>query len=289
MNNNIKDENEELNEALAAITDDYYANYDKMQAEIEQEASLAVQNVSENIKTATLNASEQLCNSMDDLKKAEKAYGPSPESWEKYKDEHHEPVKQNLQEIGVVATKPDVQESEIKATADKAVKVMGEAKECLDNEKALLIERDNKIQQELAIIYESLDRIKKYTAVTGYSSEELQSCMRLGNQMLEQSSNYHQLAWKNPGENFIKQFSGQVTDACQQIKAVPEKIKEAIKHKAFSMVDSILRKTADTFKSIGQYCLKQSGRCLKKSPLYKKQSKQEKRKAKKERSKGVAR
>jgi hypothetical protein len=234
-----------------------------LKEEIQEKTKEALENAPQDIRESTQQTADNLCSTMEELQEAEKECGALTESWNEYKENHHEPIKENLANL-----KENIENNaEPKAVQESAQKV----NEKMNDAASFLL--GEKINAEIAIIQQALANIQQLAA--GANLQEAEPCIAAGKEAVEQWVKIEKDEAKKADTHYLKDISDEVSKTWKAIKGVPSEIKTAIKNKSYVIADSVLRKTANVFLNLSQYFKTKGENTLKKSPLYKPKKQQE--------------
>ncbi|WP_196605408.1 hypothetical protein [Pectinatus haikarae] len=220
-------------------------------------------------------AADNLYEKMDQFLKAEQEYIPSPETWLEYEPKH-EAIKENLQNLQAVPEKPR-SEQDIMTASDKTVTFFQQASLFLQTEYEKLVERERQVQREMEQIKNIIERMQEQTR--GSSSEKMQNLVDNGEKIISDIENLRaEIRWQKPviAAALWKEAREQVKQVYTGIQEMPDKIKVAVRNKAYSIVDQAVQKTAFVFDKGIQYLQAKKEKVLNLSPFDKKEQGAEK-------------
>lgn len=254
-------------------------NYGNIVAQLKQDMGKSVQATvdksPEPVRRDIGKASENLYEKMDQFSKAEQEYVPSPETWLEYEPKH-EAIKENLQNLQVIQEKRN-SEQEVMVAADKTVTSFQQASIFLQTEYEKLMERERQVQREMEKIKNVIEKMQEQTR--GRSPENLQNLMVNGKKFVSDIENIREdIRWQKPviAVALWREAREQVKQVYAGIQEMPDKIKVAIRNKAYSIVDQAVQKTAFVFDKGIQYLQAKKEKVLNFSPFEKKEQDAEK-------------
>lgn len=254
-------------------------NYGNIVVQLKQDMKKSVQDTldkaPETVRRDIGKASENLYEKMDQFAQSEEEYIVSPEVWREYEPKH-EAIKENLQNLQIAQEKTS-SEQEIMSASDKTVTSFQQASIFLQTEYEKLVERERQVQREMEQIKNIVERMQEQTR--GSSSEKMQNLVANGEKFVSDIENFHaDIRWQKPviAAALWKEAREQVKQVYTGIQEMPDKIKVAIRNKAYSIVDQAVQKTAFVFDKGIQYLQAKKEKVLNLSPFEKKEQDAEK-------------
>lgn len=254
-------------------------NYGNIVVQLKQDMKKSVQDTldkaQENVRRDIGKASENLYKKMDQFTQSEQEYIVSPETWREYEPKH-EAIKENLQNLQSAQEKTS-SEQEIMSASDKTVTSFQQASIFLQAEYEKLVERERKVQREMEQIKNIIERMQEQTR--GSSSEKMQNLVANGEKFVSDIENFRaDIRWQKPviAAALWKEACEQVKQVYTGIQEMPDKIKVAVRNKAYSIVDQAVQKTAFLFDKGIQYLQAKKEKVLNLSPFDKKEQGAEK-------------
>ena len=254
-------------------------NYGDIAVLLKQDMKKSVQDTldkaQENVRRDIGKASENLYKKMDQFTQSEQEYIVSPETWREYEPKH-EAIKENLQNLQSAQEKTS-SEQEIMSASDKTVTSFQQASIFLQAEYEKLVERERKVQREMEQIKNIIERMQEQTR--GSSSEKMQNLVANGEKFVSDIENFRaDIRWQKPviAAALWKEACEQVKQVYTGIQEMPDKIKVAVRNKAYSIVDQAVQKTAFLFDKGIQYLQAKKEKVLNLSPFDKKEQGAEK-------------
>lgn len=254
-------------------------NYGNIAVQLKQDMEKSVQDtldkVPETVRRDIGKASENLYKKMDQFAQSEQEYIVSPETWREYEPKH-EAIKENLQNLQITQEKTS-SEQEIMSASDKTVTSFQQASIFLQAEYEKLVERERQVQREMEQIKNIVERMQEQTRVS--SSEKMQNLVANGEKFVSDIENFHaDIRWQKPviAAALWKEAREQVKQVYTGIQEMPDKIKVAVRNKAYSIVDQAVQKTAFVFDKGIQYLQAKKEKVLNLSPFDKKEQGAEK-------------
>lgn len=214
------------------------------------------------------NASNRLQTNMNEFSGAERVYGPQPETWEGYKPQHQE-IKENIKNLAksYQENKPEEEKNEV---LGKTVQSVGDAGAFFKKEYNQLLERDLKMQQEMAAMRQQLAEMQE--TVNAYSPETMAKCMAISMKFMQEVNTVRQTAQAEKtlgAATLYKNACTAVTEVYHHIKETPDKMKEAIKNKSFETIDKGIRHVTSWFDKGISFMQRKREEFLNLSPLEK--------------------
>ena len=254
-------------------------NYGNIAVQLKQDMKKSVQDtldkVPETVRRDIGKASENLYKKMDQFAQSEQEYIVSPETWREYEPKH-EAIKENLQNLQITQEKTS-SEQEIMSASDKTVTSFQQASIFLQAEYEKLVERERQVQREMEQIKNIVERMQEQTR--GSSSEKMQNLVANGEKFVSDIEKFRaDIRWQKPviAAALWKEAREQVKQVYNGIQEMPDKIKVAIRNKAYSIVDQAVQKTAFVFDKGIQYLQAKKEKVLNLSPFEKKEQDAEK-------------
>ena len=254
-------------------------NYGNIAVQLKQDMKKSVQDTldkaPETVRRDIGKASENLYEKMDQFAQSEEEYIVSPEVWREYEPKH-EAIKENLQNLQIAQEKTS-SEQEIMSASDKTVTSFQQASIFLQTEYEKLVERERQVQREMEQIKNIVERMQKQTR--GSSSEKMQNLVANGEKFVSDIENFRaDIRWQKPviAAALWKEAREQVKQVYTGIQEMPDKIKVAVRNKAYSIVDQAVQKTAFVFDKGIQYLQAKKEKVLNLSPFEKKEQDAEK-------------
>ena len=245
-------------------------NYGNLATQLKQDMEKSVQATvdksPETVRRDIGKDSENLYKKMDQFLKAEQEYVSSPETWLEYEPKH-EAIKGNLQNLQVVQEKPS-SEQEIMTASDKTVTSFQQASLFLQTEYEKLVERERQVQREIEQIKNIIERMQE--PIRGSSSEKMQNLLANGEKIVSDIENLRaDIRWQKPviAAALWKEAREQVNQVYTGILEMPDKMKVAVRNKAYSIVDQAVQKTSSIFHKGTQYLQLKKESILNLSPL----------------------
>lgn len=254
-------------------------NYGNIASQLKQDMEKSVQATAdksaETVRRDIGKASENLYEKMDQFAQAEQDYIPSPETWLEYEPKH-EVIKGNLQNLQVVQEKPS-SELDIMTASDKTVTSFQQASLFLQTEYEKLVERERQVQREMEQIKNIIERMQEQTK--GSASEKMQNLVADGEKFVFDIENLRaEVRWQKPviAAALWKEAREQVKQIYTGIQEMPDKMKVAVRNKAYGIVDQAVQQTAFVFDKGIQYLQAKKEKVLNLSPGEKKEQGAEK-------------
>ena len=254
-------------------------NYSNLATQLKQDMEKSVQNTldkaPEIVRRDVGKSADNLYEKMDQFSKAEQEYIPSPETWLEYEPKQ-EAIKGNLQNLQVVQEKQSSDQG-IMAASNKTVTSFQQASLFLETEYEKLVERERQVQREMEQIKNIIERMQEQTR--GSSSEKMQNLVANGEKFVSDIENFRaDIRWQKPviAAALWKEACEQVKQVYTGIQEMPDKIKVAVRNKAYSIVDQAVQKTAFVFDKGIQYLQAKKEKVLNLSPFDKKEQGAEK-------------
>ncbi|MGE1063612.1 hypothetical protein NXG27_13455 [Megasphaera paucivorans] len=254
-------------------------NYGNLATHLKQDMEKSVQATvdksPEPVRRDIGKASDTLYEKMDQFSQAEQEYAPSPETWLEYEPKH-EVIKENLQNLQIVQEKTS-SEQDIMTASDKTVDSFQQASIFLQTEYEKLVERERQVQREMEQIKHIIERMQEQTK--GSSPENLRDLMAKGKTFISDTENLREsIHWQKPviAAALWKEAREQVKQVYTGIQEMPDKIKTAVRDKAYSMMDQAIQKTSSIFDKGIQYLQSKKEEVLNLSPLEKRRQAVEK-------------
>ena len=253
-------------------------NYGNLATQLKQDMEKSVQNTldkaPEIVRRDVGKSADNLYEKMDQFSKAEQEYIPSPETWLEYEPKH-EAIKENLQNLQAVQEKTS-SEKDIMAASDKTVTSFQQASIFLQTEYEKLVERERQVQREMEQIKNIIEQMQQ---TKGSSPENLRDLMANGKKFISDTENLREgVRWQKPviAAALWKEAREQVKQVYTGIQEMPDKIKIAVRDKAYSVVDQAVQKTSLIFDKGIQYLQAKKEDVLNLSPQEKKRQAAEK-------------
>jgi len=254
-------------------------NYGNIVVQLKQDMKKSVQDTldkaQETVRRDIGKASENLYKKMDQFAQSEQEYIVSPETWREYEPKH-EAIKENLQNLQIVQAKTS-SEQEIMSASDKTVTSFQQASIFLQSEYEKLVECERQVQREMEQIKNIIERMQEQTR--GSSSEKMQNLVDNGEKFVSDIENLRaEIRWQKPviAAALWKEAREQVKQVYTGIQEMPDKIKVAVRNKAYIIVDQAVQKTAFVFDKGIQYLQAKKEKVLNLSPFDKKEQGAEK-------------
>ncbi|WP_143745097.1 hypothetical protein [Megasphaera cerevisiae] len=239
----------------------------RLKHDMEKSVQATVDKSPEPVRRDIGKASENLYEKMDQFSQAEQEYVPSPKTWLEYEPKH-EAIKENLQNLRAIQKKTS-SEQDIMAASNKTVDSFQQASIFLQTEYEKLVERERQVQMEMKQIKNIIEQMQ----TRGSSPENLQNLMVNGKKFVSDIENLcEDIHWQKPviAAALWKEAREQVKQVYTGIQEMPDKIKTAVRDKAYSMVDQAVQKTSSIFDKGIQYLQLKKESILNLSPLEKK-------------------
>lgn len=253
-------------------------NYGNIVTQLKQDMDKSVQATMdkslEAVRRDIGEASDNLYEKMDQFAQAEQDYIPSPETWLEYEPKH-EVIKENLQNLQIVQEKTS-SEQDIMAASDKTITSFQQASIFLQTEYEKLVERERQVQREMEQIKNIIEQMQQ---TKGSSPENLRDLMANGKKFISDTENLREgVRWQKPviAAALWKEAREQVKQVYTGIQEMPDKIKIAVRDKAYSVVDQAVQKTSLIFDKGIQYLQAKKEDVLNLSPQEKKRQAAEK-------------
>ena len=254
-------------------------NYGNVATQLKQDMEKSVQATTdksaETVRRDIGKASENLYEKMDQFSQAEQEYIPSPETWLEYEPKH-EAIKENLQNLQA-GQERESSEQDVMAASDKTVDSFQQASVFLQIEYEKLMERERHVQREMEQIKNIIERMQEQTR--GSSSEKMQNLVTNSEKFVSDIENLREdIRWQKPviAAALWKEAREQVKQVYTGIQEMPDKVKVAVRNKAYSIVDQAVQKTAFVFDKGIQYLQAKKEKVLNLSPFEKKEQGAEK-------------
>lgn len=254
-------------------------NYGDIAVLLKQDMKKSVQDTldkaPETVRRDIGKASNNLYEKMDQFLKAEQEYASSPETWLEYEPKH-EVIKGNLQSLQSAREKTSSVQ-DIMAASDKTVTSFQQASIFLQMEYEKLVERERQVQREMEQIKNIIERMQEQT--NGSSSEKMQNLVANGEKFVSNIENLRaNIRWQKPviAAALWKEAREQVKQIYTGIQEMPDKMKVAVRNKAYGIVDQAVQQTAFVFDKGIQYLQAKKEKVLNLSPGEKKEQGAEK-------------
>lgn len=189
---------------------------------------------------------EELKQHLEDCRTAEECFGPEPAIWEGYQPKH-EAVCDSLNHLS------RTYQSENASTEDRAV-ALDHSTAALKNANNYLVEQLTAVERRNQDMLREMQELRQELAdmrssVQGYSPEQFAQSMAVAIKFLEEANIIYNRA-QQPGRNYGKLFKHTrrtVHKVYRDVIDTPKRIRNAAKDKAYSVVDSGIRKIARVF------------------------------------------
>ena len=189
---------------------------------------------------------EELKQHIEDCRTAEECFGPEPAIWEGYQPKHEE-VCDSLDNLS------KTYQSENSSTEAKAV-ALDHSTAALKNANNYLVEQLTAVEQRNQDMLREMQELRQELAdmrasVQGYSPEKFAQSMAVAIKFLEEANVIYNHA-QQPGRSNGKLFQHTrrtVHKVYRDVIDTPKRIRNAAKDKAYSVVDSGIRKIARVF------------------------------------------
>ena len=189
---------------------------------------------------------EELKQHIEDCRTAEECFGPEPAIWEGYQP-RHEAVCDSLNHLS------RTYQSENVSTEDRAV-ALDHSTAALKNANNYLVEQLTAVERRNQDMLREMQELRQELAdmrssVQGYSPEQFAQSMAVAIKFLEEANIIYKRA-QQPGRNYGKLFKHTrsiVHKVYRDVIDTPKRIRNAAKDKAYSVVDSGIRKIARVF------------------------------------------
>ena len=189
---------------------------------------------------------EELKQHIKDCQTAEDCFGPEPAIWEGYQPKHEE-VCNSLDNLS------RAYQAEDSTTETKAV-ALNHSTAAMKNANRYLVEQLNAVERRNQDMLREMQELRQELAdmrasVQGYSPEKFAQSMAVAIKFLEESNVIYKHA-QQPGRNTGKLFQHTrrtVHKVYRDVIDTPKRIKNAAQDKAYSVVDSGIRKIARVF------------------------------------------
>ena len=254
-------------------------NYGNLATQLKQDMEKSVQATvdksPEAVRRDIGKVADNLYEKMDQFSQTEQEYVPSPETWLEYEPKH-EAIKENLQNLQAIQEKRN-SEQEVMAVSDKTITSFQQASIFLQTEYEKLVERERQVRKEMDKIKNIIEQMQEQTR--GNSPEDLQKLMANGKKFVSDIENLRaDIRWQKPviAAALWKEAREQVKQVYTGIREMPDKMKVAVRNKAYSIVDQAAQKTAFVFDKGIQYLQAKKEKVLNLSPLEKKEQGAEK-------------
>lgn len=247
----------------------------QLKQDIEKSAQATVNKSPETVRRDIGKASDNLYEKMDQFSQAEQDYVPSPETWLEYEPKH-EAIKENLQNLQIVQEKAS-SEQDIMAASDKTVDSFQQASIFLQMEYKKLMERERQVQREMEQIKNIIEQMQEQTK--GSLPEKMQKLVASSKKFVSDIENLREDSrWQKPVIAAVlwQEAHEQVKQVYTGIREMPDKIKTAVRDKAYSVVDQAVQKTASVFDKGSQYLQVKKEKVLNLSPFKNKEQGAEK-------------
>ena len=247
----------------------------QLKQDMEKSVQAAVDKSPEAVRRDIGKASDHLYEKMDQFAQAEQDYIPSPETWLEYEPKH-EVIKENLQNLQIVQEKTGSEQA-IMAASDKTVDSFQQASIFLQTEYEKLVERERQVQREMEQIKNIIEQMQEQTR--GSSSEKMKNLVANGAKFVSDIENFRtDIRWQKPviAAALWKEAREQAKQVYTGIREMPDKLKMAVRDKAYSIVDQAVQKTSSIFDKGIQYLQAKKEEVLNLSPLEKKRQATEK-------------
>ena len=180
---------------------------------------------------------EELKQHIEDCRTAEECFGPEPAIWEGYQPKHEE-VCDSLDNLS------KTYQSENTSTEAKAV-ALDHSTAALKNANNYLVEQLTAVEQRNQDMLREMQELRQELAdmrasVEGYSPEKFAQSMAVAIKFLEEANGIYKHA-QQPGRNYGKLYKHTrrtVHKVYRDVIDTPKRIRNAVKDKAYSVVDS---------------------------------------------------
>ena len=247
----------------------------QLKQDIEKSVQATVDKSPEPVRRDIGKVADNLYEKMDRFSQAEQEYVPSPETWLEYEPKH-EAIKENLQNLQAIQEKRN-SEQEVMAVSDKTITSFQQASLFLETEYEKLVERERQVQREMEQIKNIIERMQEQTR--GSSSEKMQNLVANGEKFVSGIENLRaDIRWQKPviATALWKEAREQVKQVYTGIREMPDKMKVAVRDKAYSIVDQAVQKTSLIFDKGIQYLQAKKEKVLNLSPFENKEQGAEK-------------
>jgi len=211
----------------------------------------------------------KLKDNIQEFSEQENIYGPEPETWEHYAA-RQAAVEASMDAV-YKAYHDDVPEGIKKSYLDEAVHTTREANEFWRKEFAKLLEKDQRMEQEMNAMRSQMAELQRTAKQQGFTEEQLAQSMVLAMTLLENSKAAREAAHKekHPATARLFQDARQAVHECYQgIVGIPHKAKTAILNKAFHLADTAIQSIAGVFDKGISFLAKRKQAIAQMSPLY---------------------
>ena len=240
-----KDLNDFVDEAMEREADDYNrieADADYMNSLMADAEELMPSEEFEEIEKPV----HQLQDSIQQFQEAESLEGPQLETWQAFHPKHQE-IIQNMQEMNG-SYKQQAPEQEKMEARQRTTESVLQADQFIRAEYQKLMERDRKMQEEMAVMHEQLIMMQKI--MENFSPQAMMQCMVTGMNYLKEAEAARNEAKKQPTKAHRSLYQAareSVHNVYQNIRQAPQRVCNAVKQKAYQEVDKGLKHIAGVF------------------------------------------
>ncbi len=189
---------------------------------------------------------EELKQHIKDCQTAEDCFGPEPAIWEGYQPKH-EDVCNSLDNLSRAYQSEDTSTETKAAALDHSTVALKNANNYLVAQLNAVERRNQDMLREMQELRQELADMR--SSVQGYSPEKFAQSMAVAIKFLEEANAIYNHA-QQPGRNYGKLFQHtrrSVHKVYRDVIDTPKRIRNAVKDKAYSVVDSGIRKIARVF------------------------------------------
>ena len=236
-----------MNEPMDNIQEMDDANFQSLVASLEG----SMEEVKE---VATPGAYEQIAAPAQELKQhlqdcwtAEDCFGPEPAIWRGYQPKHEE-VQESLDYLASTYNTYEPSKEAQAVALNRSTVALKNANNYLKDELLAMEKRNQDMLREMRELRQELADMK--ASVQGYSPEKFAESMAVAIQFLDAANSIRNKAMQKPGLGYgrlYKATRGIVHQVYRDVIDTPKRIRNATKDKAYSIVDSGIRKIARVF------------------------------------------
>lgn len=211
----------------------------------------------------------ELKDNIREFSEQENIYGSEPETWEHYAA--RQAAIESSMDAVYKAYHDDVPEGIKKSYLDEAVHNTREANEFWRKEFAKLLEKDQRMEQEMNSMRSQMTELQRTAKQQGFTEEQLAQSMVLAMTFLENSKAAREAAHKekHPATARLFQDARHAVHECyQDIVGIPHKAKTAILNKASHLADTAIQSITSVFDKGISFLAKRKQAIAQMSPLY---------------------
>ena len=212
-----------------------------------------------------------------DMEKSEATADMSAETVRCDSGKASENLYEKIDQFSQAEQERESSEQDIMDASDKTVTSFQQASTFLQTEYEKLVERGRQFQREMEQIKNIMEKMQEQ--IKRRSPENLQKLMTNGKKFVSDIENLREdIRWQKPviAATLWKEAREQVSQVYTGIREIPNKVKIAVRNKAYNIVDQAVQKTSSVFDKGIQYLQSKKEDILNLSPLEKKRQAAEK-------------